>query len=160
MAKAYKVGKSTSTQYIYVSGVKGKPSDYRVYLAWSGYSESYADFTGVKLEKYDATSWRITHNINTFGNAITVYWALVKKVNPSVGKAIQKFGSSMTKNYKLNVSSSCSTCKMLCNATGTIGMPSYSAGKFVVEGVGIAVEQTIRYAIMSGSNFLRDIKLL
>lgn len=93
------------------------------------------------------------------GDPITVYWALVKKKKPTVGKPIMKMGVAVTKSYKISVPSSCKTCRLLCSGTDVISQPRYAKGAFTA-GWTAPPEQTIRYALMSGSLFSMDVKVL
>lgn len=154
MAKAYKAGKTTSLSTVSITGVRGNPGDYRVYLfADFTAGNSYINFSNVTLTK-SGSAWALKTGVVT-GGTVTIYWALVKKSNPSQGKPIVKMGSGTTKTNKLTVSA-CADCKVLGSTTG----PCYTYSKTFSVGNGQNPEQLIRWISMKKSSFLTGIKLL
>ena len=166
MAKAYKVGKIllyNDDIASEITGVSGKPSDYRVYAC----IDNGVGFTmsQITLSKVTSSKWKITY-INPLANVngATLYWALVKKVNPSVGKAIIKTGEGVIgfPNSSLVVSNSCKDCRLLANPTGLVSCSgNKSSTGFKIKNVSsVNSNLSAKWIIMKKSNFLRDIKLL
>lgn len=158
MAKAYKAGSSSASgssgvPSVTVRDVKGNPADYMVYLYLSS-SVGWINFSNTKLTRSSATTWTITTGAQTQGESAILYWALVKKANPTVGKPIVRMGSATTKNSKLKPPL-CQDCRVLGNTTGNC-YTRYDAFDLS----GSPTNRVVRWITMKESSFLAGIKLL
>ena len=165
MAKAYKVGKKyvgEGTTFT-ISDVKGNPSDYKIYLFghFARYSgNNLINFSNVKLTKASSTTWTLNPGVQLNTGTILLYWALVKKKNPSVGKAIVKKGSGKTKKNLLRPNIS-SDLHVLGNTQGNLYTYYDDAqSQWFQVGGGTSPEKTISWIAIKETDFVMSIKLL